>query len=682
MSKSPRRTGNTGAKPFQATLSFGGVCVIAALVLAGLLLGVGITSAGKFKSSTQQLTSQLADSNKDLELANIELESLFSEVVGNLDHRQIPLDRAARIVLRRGQKTCLRIATTSTSSLRKASAYCTLGHIHHHLQDLSASVVAYERAMECVADQSTTEALLIRAYATNHLVQSLATLGHEAKALLLCQQIRSVIESSSPSTMALMDELGFVLQNQTILLASEDSDAIPAARANIELLDALTSVRGPEDSLLERQIDASYLLAGLLWRRPNSRSESIRLLREVENTSAFLVQRTRERLLAGESAAKYSRYKAEARRAKRELTLAEQTMADSETAREPAFWTRKNLFRGRRSVSTEILLDGLRMPAEFEEQEAILLRWSGHEWQDVYNTQLIGHLMGQVPVRLLVDDLDAEAEAREALVSHGIRTEEITFYHLPANTVWLRDFGPLTVLGREGFPIWVDYQHLRPDEQNSNDLLTERLARLTGNRSIRAPLLLEGGNLVTNGRGLVVCTQQLEDENLALGFTKSQFHRRLRQLLGCQRIIVLENLEREGTGHIDWFLTFVSPTDVVIGSYDRQVDPANAAILDRNARVLSGITTAEGPLHVHRIPMPPHPEKGFGGTYTNVVFANGKLIVPTWSQASQSINREALAVYSKLLPDWTIQTMDCTGMLPHAGAIRCSTVNIPALPTK
>ncbi|MCA9214011.1 MAG: agmatine deiminase family protein, partial [Planctomycetales bacterium] len=75
-----------------------------------------------------------------------------------------------------------------------------------------------------------------------------------------------------------------------------------------------------------------------------------------------------------------------------------------------------------------------------------------------------------------------------------------------------------------------------------------------------------------------------------------------------------------------------------------------------------------------------HPPQGFGGTYTNVVFANGKLLVPQWKNAGHELNVQAVGTYQKLLPDWQIVPVDCTDFLPNSGAIHCATSNVPKMP--
>jgi agmatine deiminase len=80
----------------------------------------------------------------------------------------------------------------------------------------------------------------------------------------------------------------------------------------------------------------------------------------------------------------------------------------------------------------------------------------------------------------------------------------------------------------------------------------------------------------------------------------------------CDRVIALESFQldpgptslcsRRVIDHVDMFMTFVSPQTVIVARLDEEdaaFDPANAAILDRNAQTLS-----DAGYNIVRIPQP------------------------------------------------------------------------------
>jgi agmatine/peptidylarginine deiminase len=167
----------------------------------------------------------------------------------------------------------------------------------------------------------------------------------------------------------------------------------------------------------------------------------------------------------------------------------------------------------------------------------------------------------------------------------------------------------------------------------------------------------------------------LLEKNRRAGYSKSHLTDTIERLFGARQVVYLEPLRGEPNGHIDWFATFTSSDTIVIGDY-RGTDPVNARLLDQHAERLAGLTTASGPLKVVRIPMPPRGKLYFGGTYTNVVFANGVLLVPSYPEASPELEREAFEVFRRLLPGWRVVGIECPKHIIRQGALHCAAANL------
>src|SRR5207245_10806058 len=100
--------------------------------------------------------------------------------------------------------------------------------------------------------------------------------------------------------------------------------------------------------------------------------------------------------------------------------------------------------------------------------------------------------------------------------------------------------------------------------------------------------------------------------------------------------------------------------------------------LNENAQILSGGRTSFGPLRVVRVPMPSN-RGGIWKTFTNVIYANGTLIMPTYGEAELEAEKEAMATYARLLPDWEVVGIDATSVIKQRGSLRCVSINIPWL---
>jgi len=93
---------------------------------------------------------------------------------------------------------------------------------------------------------------------------------------------------------------------------------------------------------------------------------------------------------------------------------------------------------------------------------------------------------------------------------------------------------------------------------------------------------------------------------------------------------------------------------------------------------LSQVRTRKGPLRVVRIPMPPHCNN-IWRTYTNVVYANGVVLVPIYPSLDHAGRRRAFEIFSKELPTWKVVGVDATDIIEMDGALHCMTMNLGAI---
>jgi agmatine deiminase len=146
-------------------------------------------------------------------------------------------------------------------------------------------------------------------------------------------------------------------------------------------------------------------------------------------------------------------------------------------------------------------------------------------------------------------------------------------------------------------------------------------------------------------------------------------------LFGFEEVVFLESLPREPTGHADMFAAFTSPDTIVVGSLDPNTDPHGAEALDRNAQKLSQATCDGKTLNVVRMPMP-YLSEDVWPTYTNVIFANGTLLMPVYPGHDPEGRRSARETYERLLPGWEIVELDAEWFLPKQGGPHCVVLNL------
>ena len=326
-------------------------------------------------------------------------------------------------------------------------------------------------------------------------------------------------------------------------------------------------------------------------------------------------------------------------------------------------------------VRSIALTNEVSFPGEFEHQGALLLGCHElvREFPDTL-ADLVEAVAGRVPFIALVADYEDNLRTIEALQAHGLRRNAVRFAAVPHDTMWARDYGPIFVRHANGTRAAVDGQYGLVDRQ-LDESVPQRLAACLRIPLRRAPLQLAGGNLLSNGQGLCITTTAMVDDNFARGFDESGISEVLREYLGVRQVVFLEPLNNESTGHVDMFATFTNHNTVVVGAYAPTMDPVNAAILDRNAATLARVKTAGGRLHVVRIPMPPNDDKQWR-TYTNVVYANGVALVPTYARIDEQGRQQALATYAALLPGWHIASVDASDLISLGGALHCIALNL------
>lgn len=319
------------------------------------------------------------------------------------------------------------------------------------------------------------------------------------------------------------------------------------------------------------------------------------------------------------------------------------------------------------------------LPAEFERQEGVLITWDAND-QGMQEAmiEIVAAAWQNVNFYILVPNMGAEGQVVRALRAANVPRRAVKFLLVPTDSVWTRDFGPQVVLQRNGGSCMVDCDYGHGDRVG-DDLVPAAIAPTLGMSTLRPPITADGGNIQTNGRGLALTTTSILDHNVDRNYTPEKVSKVFRDYYGIEDLVFLEPLAGESTGHVDMFAVFVSEDTVVVGEYDPRHDPVNAELLERNVARLQRVRGPNGPLRIIRVPMPPHDEKVWR-TYTNVLFANGTLLVPYYPQLDPHGHALAVATYRKLLPGWKVSGIDCSQLIEWGGAIHCMTMNLARVP--
>ena len=321
--------------------------------------------------------------------------------------------------------------------------------------------------------------------------------------------------------------------------------------------------------------------------------------------------------------------------------------------------------------------------AEFSRNSAILL--GCHDYIRLM-PKLFGDIAkainGKVPLFGIVSD-ESQAKAGNELIKRlGLKPESMRFIINQADSIWIRDYAPFILRYDEENLLMVDAKYRTRDElqaRKKDDFMGVKFAKMFDLPVRSIPLVLEGGNFISNGDGLLLTsakTLQVNQEGKT-AYSNPQLVSMFHDYLGVDGVFAVAPLQGEPNGHIDMFMTMVAKNIAVIGEIPPSEDPTNSARLNETARFVSTIPTSAGPIQVKRIPMPPKWGEDWR-SYTNVIFANGILLMPSFSDVDPSLEQRAVQVYQSVLPPgWIVKKINCDNLVKLHGQLHCISYNLP-----
>lgn len=349
---------------------------------------------------------------------------------------------------------------------------------------------------------------------------------------------------------------------------------------------------------------------------------------------------------------------------------------------------------------------GYRMPAEWEPQRATWLAWPHNrtDWPGKFEpipyvyAEIVRHLARSSRVELIVNDAKSEASARLILTHANVLPtleSSIAFHQWPTNRGWLRDSGPIFVKHRSGkvaltnwkFNAWAKYRNWQLD-----NTLPDKIAEVCGCPQFEAEIdvrggcrqmVLEGGSIDVNGRGLLLTTEEcllspIQQRNP--GMTREEIEAAFGLMLGVKKVLWLERgiVGDDTHGHVDDIARFVSPR-TVLAAYEPDPADENHVILKENLKRLKRMTAVDGkPLECVPLPMPsPIIFKGqrVPASYANFYISNRTVLVPTFDDPN---DLKALNIIQQALPKHRVVPIYCGDLIWGLGAIHCMTQQEPS----
>ena len=338
--------------------------------------------------------------------------------------------------------------------------------------------------------------------------------------------------------------------------------------------------------------------------------------------------------------------------------------------------------------------EGFRMPAEWEPQVAVWLSWPHNykTWPGQFRpipyvyAEIVKQISRFEEVRISCAK-PLQARAKRLCAKAGAEMSRVTFYDHPTNDAWCRDHGPIFVKHAKTGEVALTDWHYNAwgDKYPPYDLdnkIPASVARQLKLRRFVNDMVLEGGSIEVNGRGVLLTSEQcLLNENRNPHLSKAQIERKLKDTLGVKKILwVGDGIIGDDTdGHIDDITRFYKP-DGFITCVEPNKRDANHGILAENLQRLRGFRTAKGKGYdIVELPMPrPFAFQGqrVPASYVNYLVINGAVLVPQFRQPKR--DEAAREIIGSCFPDREIVAIDCFDLIWGLGTLHCISQQQPA----
>jgi agmatine deiminase len=321
------------------------------------------------------------------------------------------------------------------------------------------------------------------------------------------------------------------------------------------------------------------------------------------------------------------------------------------------------------------------MPAEWAPHERTLMAWPCR--RELWGGQLqaakeqyagvANAVAAFEPVTMVCADEADAAEARAAL------TGAVEVLQEPIDDSWIRDNGPIFVLGDDGrragvhfrFNAWGEKFEGYDRDAAVGATLVDRL----GDRRYDAPLVLEGGSVGVDGEGTVITTEQcLLNPNRNPDLDREGVEDGLREYLGVRDVVWLgQGLveDRDTDGHVDLVAAFTRPGQVLLQTVPPG-EPSSERMADNRARLqAAGLEIVDFPILAS---VEVAGERVAVGQ-VNFYLCNGAAIVPT---AGVATDEEALERIGAAYPGREVVGVRGEVLAYGGGGPHCITQQVPA----
>jgi agmatine/peptidylarginine deiminase len=335
----------------------------------------------------------------------------------------------------------------------------------------------------------------------------------------------------------------------------------------------------------------------------------------------------------------------------------------------------------------------LRLPAEWEPQDGVVLAWphEGTDWASALEPAewAFAALARAVAERqiclIVVPDAACERRARQRIGEPG--GGRLRFVHAPYDDTWLRDSGPIAVESDEGFRLldfrftgWGGkYRHAEDDRLVARLFAAGIFSPRCRHR--RVDFALEGGAIDCDGEGHLLTTVACLERRHP-GRSRREIEAVLRRELGVHTVFWLAHGALAGDdtdAHVDTLARF-APDGTILHQGCDDPNDEHFEPLAAMAAELSSLRRADGrPFRLLALPWPRpvHSREGrrLAAGYANFLVLNGAVLVPVFEDPA---DERALSLLAAAFPGREMVPIPARALIEQNGSVHCLTMQLPA----
>lgn len=324
----------------------------------------------------------------------------------------------------------------------------------------------------------------------------------------------------------------------------------------------------------------------------------------------------------------------------------------------------------------------MRYPGEWEPHERTIMGWPCREslWGPTLEQARADYAHVANAIADFEDVTMIAGSAADARAARGACTGRVSVLELPIDDSWLRDSGPIYVVDDHGGRLAVHFRFNAWGEKFSpwdrDAAVGALVARELGDEVLEAPLVLEGGSVISDGAGAIITTEQcLLARNRNPTLSQATIEELLAEHLGAERIVWLgQGLaeDRDTDGHVD-LIAAVAPDRRVLVQTVPAGNVNHERCLENVERLhAAGYETAELPVLPYREVAGERVAVG----YLNLYVCNGAVIVPV---TGDEFDEEALAIIAGAFPGRSVVPVPGATIAYGGGGPHCITQQVPAV---